>query len=120
MILYLAALQGISPELYEAAQIDGAGLWNKFYHITLPMLKPTTFFIVTMSIISGLQSGFQQAYIMTGGGPAGSTTTIGYYIYQNAYLWQYLGKAAAVAWLLFLLVFMFTIINWKYRGKDAT
>jgi multiple sugar transport system permease protein len=119
MILYLAALQAMPEELYEAARLDGAGRFKQFIHITWPLLKPATFFIVTMSIIQGLQGGFQQAYIMTGGGPAGSTTTIGYYIYQNAYLWQYMGKAASVAWILFLLVFIVTIINWKFGGKES-
>jgi multiple sugar transport system permease protein len=119
MVLYIAALQNVPEELYEAARIDGAGRFSQFIHITWPQLRPATFFIVTMSIIRGLQGGFQQAYIMTGGGPAGSTTTIGYYIYQNAYLWQYMGKAASVAWVLFLLVFLVTIINWKTGGAKA-
>jgi multiple sugar transport system permease protein len=79
MILYLAALQGVPPELYEAAEIDGANAWQKFKAITLPFLSPTTFFIGIMAIINGFQGGFMSAFIMTGGGPAGSTTTIEYY-----------------------------------------
>lgn len=119
MILYLAALQNIPEHLYEAARIDGAGKLKQFRFITLPMLRPTTFFIVTMSIIGGLQGGFDQAYVMTGGGPAGATTTIGYYIYQNAYQWQYMGTAAAIAWFLFIIVMTITLINWKYGGQES-
>lgn len=117
MILYLAGLQGIAPELYEAADIDGANGWQKFRHITLPMLTPTTFFIFIMSVIGGFQGGFASAYVMTGGGPNGSTTTISYYIYNNAYQWFNMGYAASIAWVLFLLVFVVTVFNWKYGGK---
>ncbi len=117
MILYLAGLQGIPPELYEAANIDGASAWQKFRHITLPMLTPTTFFIFIMSVIGGFQGGFASAYVMTGGGPNGSTTTISYYIYSNAYQWFNMGYAAAIAWVLFVFVFIVTIFNWKYGGK---
>ncbi len=117
MILYLAGIQGINPELYEAASMDGASPWQKFRNITLPMLSPTTFFVFIMSVIGGFQGGFQQAYIMTGGGPAGATTTISYYIYNNAYQWFKMGYAASIAWVLFILVFSVTILNWKIGGK---
>jgi len=117
MILYLAGLQGISPELYEAASIDGASPWQKFRSITWPMLGPTTFFIFVMSMIGGFQSGFEAAYIMTNGGPAGATTTISYYIWQNAYNWFKMGYAASIAWVLFIMVFSVTIFNWKVGGK---
>jgi multiple sugar transport system permease protein len=117
MILYLAGLQGIPPQLYEAADIDGASGWQKFWNITWPMLSPTTFFICIMSVIGGFQGGFQSAYVMTGGGPDGATTTISYYIYNNAYAWFNMGYAAAIAWMLFVLIFIVTIFNWKYGGK---
>jgi multiple sugar transport system permease protein len=117
MILYLAALQGIPQELYEAAEIDGASGWQKFWNITWPMISPTTFFIVIMSIIGGFQGGFMYAYILTGGGPAGATTTIEYYIFNNLYVFQKAGYAASVAWVLFLMIFIFTRIYWKYGGK---
>ncbi len=117
MILYLAGLQGISPELYEAADIDGASGWQKFWNVTWPMLTPTTFFIFVMSVIGGFQGGFQAAYIMTGGGPAGATTTISYYIYNNAYQWFKMGYAASIAWFLFLVILIVTLFNWKYGGK---
>lgn len=117
MILYLAGLQGINLELYEAATIDGASGWQKFWAVTWPMLSPTTFFIFIMSCIGGLQGSFDAVWVMTGGGPAGSTTTISVYIYNNAYQYYKMGYAAAVAWFLFLIIFIVTIINWKYGGK---
>ena len=117
MILYLAGLQTIDLELYEAADIDGANGWQKFWNITWPMLTPTTFFIFVMGIIGGFQGGFQAVYIMTGGGPAGATTTISYYIYNNAYQWFKMGYAASIAWFLFLVILIVTLFNWKYGGK---
>lgn len=117
MILYIAGLQGIPQSLYEAADIDGASFLQKFWHITIPMLAPTTFFIVIMSIIGGFQGGFESAYIMTGGGPDGSTTTLSYYIYNNAYSWFRMGYAAATSWILFLIIFLFTLIKWKISKK---
>ncbi len=117
-LLYLAGLQGIPRELYEAADLDGANWWHKFRHITWKLLSPTTFFILIMSIIGGFQGGFMQAFLMTQGGPAGSTTTIMYYIYNNAFGGFYrMGYACAIAWILFLLVFGFTILNWKIGSK---
>lgn len=116
-ILYLAGLQSIPEELYEAAEMDGANWWRKLRHITWPGLRPTTFFIFTMGLIAGFQGGFTQAYLMTSGGPGGATTTITYYIYNNAFAWSRMGYAAAVAWLLFLLVFGATLLNWRLGGK---
>lgn len=117
MILYLAALQGVPRDLYEAAEIDGANSWQKFWAVTWPQISPTTFFIATMSIIGGFQAGFDPAYIMTGGGPNGATTTIIYYIYNNAFQWQQMGYAAAISWFLFLVIFMITMIKWRVFGK---
>jgi multiple sugar transport system permease protein len=120
MILYLAALQGVNPELYEAADMDGASNWRKFYHITLPMISPTTFFIFTMSIISGFQGSFDSVFIMTGGGPAGSTTNLSFHIYRNAYELFNMGYASSMALVLFAIVLVATLINWKYGGKKVT
>ena len=117
MVLYLAGLQGISPELYEAAEIDGANAWQKFAHITYPMLMPTTFFIFITSVIGGFQGGFESAYVMTGGGPAGATTTISYYIYNHAFQWFNMGYAATIAVVLFGLVLLVTLLNWRYGGR---
>ena len=117
MVLYLAALQGIPKELYESAEIDGAGAWRKFWHITWPMISPTTFFILTMSIIGGFQGGFLNAYVMTRGGPHGATTTIEYYIFNQLYAYQHAGYAAAIAWLLFLGVLLVTLFHWRAGGR---
>ncbi|HOX09071.1 MAG TPA: sugar ABC transporter permease [Candidatus Omnitrophota bacterium] len=117
MILYLAALQGIPRDFYEAAEIDGANGWQKFWAITWPQISPTTFFIAIMSIIGGFQGGFMQAYIMTGGGPGGATTTIEYYIFNNLYTWQNVGYAAAIAWFLFMVIFVVSLVNWRFGGK---
>ena len=119
MILYLAALQGVPRDLYEAAEIDGANSWQKFWNVTWPQISPTTFFIATMSIIGGFQAGFDPAFIMTGGGPNGSTTTIIYYLFNNAFQWHQMGYAAAIAWVLFLIIFSLTVIKWKVYGKTV-
>ena len=117
MILYLAALQGVPRELYEAADIDGASPWNKFWAVTFPFLSPTTFFIAVMGVIGGFQGGFMQAYAMTQGGPAGASTTIEYYIYNNAYQWFKMGYASAIAWVVFMVILVVTLINWRFGGK---
>ncbi|MHC4713983.1 MAG: carbohydrate ABC transporter permease [Planctomycetota bacterium] len=117
MILYLAGLQGINPELYEAADVDGANAWHKFRNITWPMLSPTTFFIFIMSLIGGFQGGFQAAYVMTEGGPEGSTTTISYHIFNELYVKNQAGFASSIAWFLFAVVFILTMISWRYGGR---
>lgn len=119
MLLYLAGLSSISPELYEAADIDGASNWQRFRHITWPQLAPTTFFIVVVSTIGGLQGGFEQARLMTEGGPAGTTTTLSYYIYTQGFERLDLGYGCAVAWVLFLLILGITLINWKYGKAEV-
>ena len=118
-VLYLAGLQGIPQELYEAADLDGAGPWARLRHITWPLVSPTTFFVVTMSIIAGLQGSFlfTAAFLMTGGGPAGATTTLMLYIYNYAISWHQLGYASAIACILFILVFGFTLLNWRYGQR---
>jgi len=116
-VLYLAGLQNIPRELYEAASLDGAGFWQKLRYITWPQLAPTTFFILVMSVISGLQGHFVTIHVMTGGGPASSTTTFLYYIYQNAFQWHQMGYACALAVVLFVLILGFTLLQWKYGGQ---
>lgn len=118
MILYLAALQGVPRDLYDAAEVDGANSWQKFWAVTWPQISPTTFFIAIMSLIGGFQAGFDQAYIMTGGGPNGSTTTIIYYIFNNAFNWYHMGYAAAISWVLFLIIFVITLLKWRFYGKN--
>ncbi|MCL5269374.1 MAG: sugar ABC transporter permease [bacterium] len=117
MLLYIAGLANIPQDLYEAARIDGAGRWALFRHVTWPQLAPTTFFIVVMSLIGGLQGGFDQARVMTLGGPAGTTTTLSYYIYTKAFEDFQIGYASAVAWILFALIFAITLVNWRYGSR---
>ena len=117
MLLYLAALTNVPGELYEAADIDGANRFQRFWHVTWPQLAPTTFFILVMSTISGLQGGFEMARTMTEGGPAGATTTLSYFIYIEGFETGRLSFAAAVAWALFILVFGLTMFNWKFGNK---
>jgi len=118
MLLYLAALTNQPQELVEAAQIDGASRWAIFKNVTWPYLAPTTFFITIMSFIGGLQGGFEQARVMTGGGPAGTTMTMTYYIYTQAFDELQLGYASAVAWVLAVIILVVTLINWKFGNKE--
>jgi len=119
MLIYLAALSNIDVQLYEAADVDGASEWQKFWHITLPQLAPTTFFLVTMGVISSLQAGFEATRIMTQGGPAGVTTTLSYYIYVQGFERLDLAYGAAISWVLFLIIFGITLLNWRYGRKHA-
>jgi len=121
MVIYLAALQNIPPELYEAAEIDGAVGWRKFRHITLPLISPTTFFILIMTTIGALKI-FEQVYVMTDGGPANATVTINLLIFRNAFLYLRMGRAAAMAYFLFAAILVVTLIQflgqkrWVYYG----
>jgi multiple sugar transport system permease protein len=119
MLLYLAALGNVPMELYEAADIDGASRFQRFWNITWPQLAPTTFFIVVMATIGGLQQGFESARVMppTPGGPAGSTTTLAFFIYNEGFVTGRLGFSSAVAWTLFLMVLLITLFNWKFGNK---
>ncbi|XKI12636.1 Sugar ABC transporter permease [Sporosarcina sp. ANT_H38] len=116
MIIFLAGLQGISKSYYEAADIDGASGFQKFRHITLPMLSPTTFFVTIMAIISSFQV-FDQAYVMTMGGPAKSSYTIVYHIYELAFVNFRMGESAAAAIILFTIIMIFTLIQFKVSKR---
>lgn len=113
MLLYLAALQSVPEELYESSAIDGANGLERFWYITLPSLSFVNFFIIIMGIISAFQA-FGVQYVMTQGGPAGSTTTVVYYIYNNAFVWYKMGYASSIAWFLFILMFGATLLQWKF------
>lgn len=116
ILIYSGALQGIPHDLYEAADIDGAGPIRKFFSITLPQLKPTTFMLTILGIISSLQMwGFVQ--IITQGGPGTSTYTLGLYIYRSAFITYRTGYAAALSWLLCVIVMVFTIFRWRMERK---
>jgi len=116
MLLYLAALQGISPTYYEAARVDGANAWQRFRYITWPLLGPVNFFIIVMGVIGGFQA-FGLQYMITSGGPSGSTTTLAYYIFNHAFSFFKMGYASAIAWVLFFLIFGLTLVQWRYRKK---
>ncbi len=118
MLVYLAALQQIPSFLYESADIDGANAIQKFAFVTWPLLGPTNFFIIIIGIINGFQA-FGSQYVLTGGGPAGATKTIVYYIYNNAFQWFKMGYAAALSVVLFFMMMIFTIIQWKL-GQEAS
>jgi multiple sugar transport system permease protein len=113
MVIYLAGLQGIPEYLYEAAALDGAGGWQVFRHITVPMLSPTIFFTIVYSVIQCFQSLFTYIFMMTGGGPMYATYVLVYHIYKNAFEYFKMGYASALAWLLFIIVFVLTMLQFK-------
>jgi multiple sugar transport system permease protein len=119
MVLFLAGLQTVPQHLYEAASIDGANAWRRFWHVTLPMLSPVTFFVVVISIIGSFQV-FDQAFVMTQGGPGTSTTTLVLYIYEVGFQEFEMGYAAAVALVLFATIFIFTLIQFMLQRKWVT
>ncbi|MEN6480202.1 MAG: sugar ABC transporter permease [Anaerolineales bacterium] len=116
MLLYLAGLQGIPTALYEAAEIDGASSWQRFWKITMPMLTPTIYFNLLMSIIGSFQV-FTQIYVMTNGGPNNATLTMVLYLYRLGFVNLKFGYASAVAWILFFIILIFTLL--VVRSSDA-
>jgi multiple sugar transport system permease protein len=116
MVIFLAGLQGISPELYDAAKIDGANQWREFWSITLPMLSPTIFFNLVTGLIFTFQY-FLPPFILTQGGPLFSTYVYNMNLYEKAFKWQQMGLAAAMAWLLFAIILGLTLL--VFRGSDA-
>jgi multiple sugar transport system permease protein len=111
-IIYLAGLQGIPTELYEAAQVDGAGPWQRLWSITLPLITPVLFFQLVVGIIGALQT-FTEAYVMTQGGPNNATLFFVLYLYQNAFQYFRMGYAAALAWFLFAYILVLTILVFR-------
>ena len=112
MVIYLAGLQAIPEHYYEAARIDGAGRIALFRHITWPLLFPTTFFVLVMSIIGSFQV-FDQVYVMTGGGPFGATNVIVLLLYQRAFQAFQMGYASAMAWVLFAMIFVVSLLQFR-------
>jgi multiple sugar transport system permease protein len=110
MVIYLAALQTVPEALYDAAKVDGASSSQRFRFVTIPLVSSTTFFLLVIQMIGAFQL-FAEPYVMTRGGPAQATLSIVYYIYQNAFNFQQMGKAAAIAWVLFGIIFVFTFIQ---------
>jgi multiple sugar transport system permease protein len=115
-VLFLAGLQGVPTEYYEAAQIDGASAWSRFRHITIPLVSPTTFFVVVNGLIGSWQV-FDQVYILTRGGPHLSTVTVVYLIYSNGFEWYKTGYAAALAYGLFLIILLFTALQFLLQRR---
>ncbi|MGQ9628928.1 MAG: carbohydrate ABC transporter permease [bacterium] len=112
MVIYLAGLQGIPTELYEAAAIDGANAWQKFWHVTIPMMTPVILFNLIMGIIGSFQV-FTQAYIMTSGGPLNSTLFYVYYLYKVGFEGLHMGYASSMAWILFVVILALSLLAFK-------
>lgn len=118
MVIYLAGLQGIPPELFEAAIIDGASGWQKFRYITMPLLNSTHAFILITCVIYSFRS-FDLIYVMTKGGPLNATKTLVMYIYDTAFKMNYFGRASAAGVILFLILLIFTLLRLKSQRRDV-
>jgi multiple sugar transport system permease protein len=118
MVIFLAALQNVPGYVYEAAQIDGASAWRQFRNITLPLLRPTLFFVITLGLI-GTYQVFDQIYVMSSGGPAKTTLTVAYLVYRNGFTNSDMGLAAAIAVLLFIIIFTLTMIQRRITGSEG-
>ena len=118
MIIYLAGLQSISPELYEAARIDGATRWQQFRSLTVPLVGPSTFFLLIMNVIASFQV-FDLIFVMTGGGPGYSTSVLGTYAYRNGFQIREQGYGAALGIVILIITLVFTYVQWKTsRTRD--
>jgi multiple sugar transport system permease protein len=116
MILFLGGLQAIPAEYYEAAAIDGANAWQRFRKITLPLLSPTSFFVLVISLINNIQV-FDQVWVMTQGGPIGSTSVVVQQIVQNAFSYSRMGYAAAMSWVLFAIIMVITVAQLRLQKR---
>jgi multiple sugar transport system permease protein len=114
MLIFIAGLQSIPEELYEAAQLDGAGPYLRFRHVTLPMLGPTLLFVAVITMIGYFQL-FAEPYVMTQGGPLGSTTSMVLLMYQEGFRWWRMGYAAALAFVLFLVMLLWTFVQFRLQ-----
>ena len=116
IVVFLAGLQSIPKDLYEAAELDGAGGWDRFRQITIPLLTPTIFFAAIMALISSFQV-FEQTYIMTQGGPGNATLTLVYLIFQNGFTWLRMGYASALSFVLFAMLFVITVVQVRLQTR---
>lgn len=116
MIIFLSSLSGISNSMFEAAKIDGANPLKTFWYVTIPLMSPTIFFVVIITAISSFQV-FDLIYLMTQGGPLDSTNVLVYAIYKNAFEYFNVGKASAIAYVLFVIILVLTLIQWSLRKK---
>lgn len=119
MIIFIAGLQNIPEDLYEAASLEGAGEWQKFKSITLPLLAPTTLFISIITIVGYFQL-FAEPYIMTQGGPLNSTLSIVQYMYQEGFKWWNMGYSASIAFVLFFIILIVTLIQFRVQKSSST
>jgi multiple sugar transport system permease protein len=110
MVILLAGLQAINPDLVDAASIDGAGRWRRLFSVTLPLLSPSTFFVIVISLINGFQV-FDQVYAMTGGGPGGASEVVVQQIYDLTFRYGQAGEASALSWMLFVVVLGVTVVQ---------
>lgn len=116
--VYMAGLKGVPSDLYEAAQIDGASGMQQFLRITVPQVRPTTFFLAIMGIMGSFKV-FDLISVLTNGGPGNSTSVMAYYIYKTAFTDFRMGYACTLAWALFILIFAVTLVQWKLQGRFA-
>ena len=117
MMIFLSGLKGVSQSLYEAARVEGANRWQIFTHITWPSISKTTFLVTTMLIISSFQV-FDQAFILTRGGPGNATITLVYYIYNNGFNTLNMGYASSISMVLFLIILVFSVMNTRLNNAD--
>jgi multiple sugar transport system permease protein len=115
MVIFIAGLQGIPRVYYEVAKIDGAGWFSQLTHITLPLLRRTLAFVLVMAVINSFQT-FGLVYVMTGGGPMDSTNVLVHYLYREAFEFFQMGYASTIAWLLFIVLFVLSLLQIKYIG----
>ncbi|MBW7885978.1 MAG: sugar ABC transporter permease, partial [Caldilineaceae bacterium] len=118
MVIFLAALQDVPGQVYEAAEMDGANAWTIFTRITLPLLRPTLLFVVTLGLIGTFQV-FDQIYVMSSGGPAKTTLTVAYMVYRNGFNNSQMGVAAATALLLFVIIFSLTMVQRRIAASNT-
>ena len=119
MVIFLAGLQAIPNDYYEAAAVDGAGRWHRFRHVTLPLLSPATFFVLIISLINGFQV-FDQVWVMTEGGPAGASSVVVTEIVRNAFSYGQFGYAAAMSWVLFAAILIVTLLQFRLQRRWVT
>ncbi|MCB0098126.1 MAG: sugar ABC transporter permease, partial [Caldilineaceae bacterium] len=123
MVIFLATLQDVPRSLYEAATVDGANAWHKFRNITIPMCTPVILFNLVIGFIYGFQN-FTLPWLLTGGGPNNATEFYSLFLYRNAFIFFRMGKASALAWILFIVIVLFTILlfrssrRWVYYGGE--
>lgn len=116
MVVYLAALQGVPQELYDAASVDGAGAWRRFRNVTVPLVSPTTFFLLVLQMIGAFQL-FTEPFVMTRGGPANTSLSVVQYIYYAAFRDIRMDKASAMAWVLFVVILLFTLLQNRLQRR---